>query len=158
MDPSIETAPAAAARAARSTRAGVAAGVSAVIAWLVCTLAAGALAAFGALVAGIRPSWLMLVLAIPLTVVLRYCGCLRAPWAAAVAALAVLVAGFYAANLTAVARIAGTLGFTFGQAFRTGGVGLTLQVAELGLDALAIAVYAVAAVLAALVTLRLARR
>lgn len=158
VDPSTETAPALPTRAPRPAAARLIGGISAAIAWLLCTLAAGAIAAFAALLAGIRPSWLLLILAIPLTVALRYCGCLRAPWAAAVAALAVLVAGFYAANLTAIARIAAATGFAFGAAFHTGGVGLTVQVAELGLDALAMAVYAAAAILAALVAMRLARR
>lgn len=117
--------------------------------WLMCTLAAGAVAAFAAIVFGIRPCWPILVLALPLTLVLKLCGCMVARWGAAIAAVAVLLAGFYATCLVAVARIAAATGFPFGQAFRAGGVGLTLQVAELGLNAIAVLVYAGAAVLAA---------
>lgn len=126
--------------------------------WLMCTLAAGALAAFAALVIGIRPSWVILVLALPLAWVLNVCGCLVARWASAIAALAVLLAGFYAECLVAIARIAAVIGFPFGLAFRTGGMGLTLQVAELGLDARSILVYAAAAVAAAILAAWLARR
>lgn len=122
-----------------------------------CTLAAGAVSAFGAMVLGIRPCWLILLLALPLIWVLKLCGCLYARWAAAIAVLAVLLAGFYATCLVAVARIAGATGFSFGGAFRTGGIGLTLQVAELGLDAKAILVYAAAAVIGALLAARLGR-
>lgn len=118
--------------------------------WLMCTLAAGAVAAFAALVIGIRPCWLILLLAIPLTAVLKLCGCLYPRWAGPVAAGAMLLAGFYAGCLVAIARIAAATGFPFGEAFRTGGVGLTLQVAKLGLDALSVLVYAAAAVLAAI--------
>lgn len=114
-----------------------------------CTLATGAVAAFAALLLGIRPSWLILLLAIPLTLVLKYCGCMYARWAAPVAAAAVLLAGVYAACLVAIARIAAVTGFPFGQAFKAGGAGLMLQVAKLSLDAVAILVYAAAAVLAA---------
>lgn len=117
--------------------------------WLMCTLAAGAVAAFAAIVFGIRPCWPILVLALPLTLVLKLCGCMVARWGSAIAAAAVLLAGFYATCLVAVARIAAATGFPFGQAFRAGGVGLTLQVAELGLNATAVLVYAGAAVLAA---------
>lgn len=118
--------------------------------WLMCTLAAGAVAAFAALVIGVHPSWLVLLLAVPLTVVLKFCGCLYTRWAGAVAVAAVLLAGFYAACLVAIARVAAATGFPFGEAFRTGGVGLTLQVAKLGLSAASILVYAAAAVLAAM--------
>lgn len=122
-----------------------------------CTLATGALAAFACMVIGVRPCWLILVLALPLTWVLKQCGCLYARWAAAVAVLAVLLAGFYATCLVAVARIAAATGFPFGQAFQTGGMGLTLQIAELGLDAKAILVYAAAAVVAAILATWLVR-
>lgn len=128
----------------------VAGGLVSAFGWLMCTLATGALAAFAALVVGIRPCWLVLVLALPLTLVLKVCGCLYARWAGAAAALAVLLAGFYAVCLVAIARIAASTGFPFGLAFRTGGIGLTLQVAELGLDAGAVLVYAGAAVIAAM--------
>lgn len=131
-------------------------GVTSAFGWLMCTLAAGALAAFAALVIGMRPSWLILVLALPLAWVLKVCGCLVARWAAPIAATAVLLAGFYATCLVAVARIAAATGFPFGLAFRTGGIGLTLQVAELGLDALSILVYAAAAVAAAVLATWLA--
>ena len=131
-------------------------GLTSAFGWLMCTLATGALAAFAALVVGIRPSWLILVLALPLALVLNLCGCLVARWAAAIAALAVLLAGFYATCLVAIARIAAVAGFPFGEAFRTGGIGLTLQVAELGLDALSILVYAAAAVAAAILATWLA--
>lgn len=117
--------------------------------WLMCTLATGAVAAFAALVLGTRPCWLILVLALPLTLVLKTCGCLHVRWPAVVAVFAVLVAGFYATCLVAVARIAAVTGFPFGQAFRTGGAGLTLQVAMLGLDALDVLVFAAAAAIAA---------
>lgn len=125
--------------------------------WLMCTLAAGAVAAFAAIVFDIRPCWPILVLALPLTLVLRLCGCMAARWSAAIAAVAVLLAGFYATCLVAVARIAAATGFPFGQAFRAGGIGLTLQVAELGLDAVAVLVYAGAAVIAAVFAAWLAR-
>lgn len=126
--------------------------------WLMCTLAVGALAAFAALVIGIRPSWVILLLALPLAWALNVCGCLVARWAAVIAALAVLLAAFYAECLVAIARIAAVVGFPFGLAFRTGGIGLTLQVAELGLDALSILVYAAAAVAAAILATWLVRR
>lgn len=132
-------------------------GLTSVFGWLMCTLATGAVAAFAALVIGIRPSWGILVLALPLAWVLKMCGCLLARWGAAIAALAVLLAGFYAACLVAIARIASVTGFPFGQAFRTGGIGLTLQVAQLDLDALSILVYAAAAVAAAILATWLAR-
>lgn len=122
-----------------------------------CTLATGALAAFVALVIGIRPSWVILVLALPLAWVLNLCGRLVARWTGVIAALAVLLAGFYAECLVAVARIAAAIGFPFGLAFRTGGIGLTLQVAELGLDALSILAYTAAAVAATIVATWLAQ-
>ncbi len=121
-----------------------------------CTLAAGALAAFASIVLNIRPCWLILLLALPLAWVLGICGCLHARWSGALAALAVLLAAFYATCLVAIARIAAATGYTFGAAFKAGGLGLTLQVAELGLDATAIVVYAAAAILAALLAMRLA--
>lgn len=122
-----------------------------------CTLAAGAVAAFAGLVAGIRPSWIVLLLALPLAVLLKLSGCLHMRFAGPLAAAAVLLAGFYAACLAAVARIAAATGFPFGQAFRQGGVALTLQVARLGLDAVSVLVYAAAAALAAALASRLAR-
>lgn len=137
---------------ARASRSGIARGVAALTSafgWLMCTLATGAVAAFAALVTGVRPCWMILILALPLTLVLKTCGCLHVRWPAAVAALAVLLAGFYATCLVAVARIAAVTGFPFGQAFRIGGSGLTLQVAMLGLDALEVLVYAGAAAVAA---------
>jgi hypothetical protein len=136
----------------------VAGGLVSIFGWLMCTLATGALAAFAALVLGIRPSWMILALALPLALVLHLSGCLYARWAGAVAALAVLLAGFYAICLVAIARIAATTGFPFGLAFRTGGIGLTLQVAELGLDAGAVLVYAGAATIAAILATRLTSR
>lgn len=125
--------------------------VTACFGWLMCTLATGAVAAFAALVAGIHPSWLVLVLAIPLTLVLKVCGCLRPGWAGPVAAAAVVLAAFYAICLVATARVAAATGFSFGQAFVTGGVGLVVQVGRLGLSVASLLVYAGAAVLAALV-------
>jgi hypothetical protein len=122
-----------------------------------CTLATGAVAAFAALVLGIRPCWTMLVLALPLTLILGMCGCLYARWAAPVAAAAILLAGFYAVCLMAITRIAAATGFPFGEAFRIGGIGLTLQVGLLGLDALAVLAYAAAAVEAVLFAAWLAR-
>ena len=142
----------------RSRTARVTAAITAAFGWLMCTLAAGAVAAFAALVLGIQPSWLMLVLAIPLAAILKFCGCLVARRAGPVAAAAVLLAGFYATCLVAVARIAAATGFPFGEAFRTGGVGLTLLVAKLGLDALSILVFAGAAVVGALTATWLASR
>lgn len=123
-----------------------------------CTLAVGAIAAFFSLVVGTRPSWLVLLLAIPLTVVLKLCGCLQTRWAAIVAAAAIVLAGCYAACLTAIARLAAATGFSFGAAFRTGGIGLTVQAARLGLDVVSILIYAVAVVLAAVVAAWLARK
>jgi len=117
--------------------------------WLMCTLAAGAVAAFAAIVFGVRPCWPILVLALPLTLVLKACGCMATRGSAAIAVIAVLLAGCYATCLVAVARIAAATGFPFGEAFHTGGIGLVLQVAALGLDALAVLVYAGAAVIAA---------
>lgn len=133
-------------------------GLTAAFGWLMCTLAAGAVAAFASMLLGIRPCWLILLLALPLTWVLQLCGCLYARLAGPVAALAILLAAFYAACLVSIARIAGATGYTFGGAFHAGGVGLTLQIAELSLDALAVLVYAAAAILAALLATRLARR
>jgi len=150
LDDSASTSPAkASAPIANSTVARVFGCLTSAFGWLMCTLAAGAVAAFAAIVFGIRPCWPILVLALPLTLVLKLCGCMVARWGAAIAAVAVLLAGFYATCLVAVARIAAATGFPFGQAFRAGGVGLTLQVAELGLNAIAVLVYAGAAVLAA---------
>jgi hypothetical protein len=125
--------------------------------WLMCTLAAGAVAAFAALVLDSRPCWLILALALPLAWVLQKCGCLYARAPGSAAAFAVLLAGFYAICLVAISHIAAATGFPFGEAFRTGGIGLTLQVAELGLDALSILVHATAAVAAAVFATRLAR-
>jgi hypothetical protein len=88
---------------------------------------------------------------------LKACGCLSTRGSAAIAVIAVLLAGFYATCLVAVARIAATTGYAFGEAFRTGGVGLMLQVAELGLDALTVLVHAGAAVIAAAFAAWLAR-
>ena len=125
--------------------------------WLMCTLAAGAVAAFAAIVFDVRPCWIILVLALPLTVVLKLCGCLLPRSAAVVAALAVLVAGCYADCLVAIARIAAVTGFPFGQAFHVGGIGLMLQVAELGLSAVSVLAFAGAAAAAAIVAAWLAR-
>jgi hypothetical protein len=147
--------------AAPVTRAGFAdvlTGLTAAFGWLMCTLAAGAVAAFASMVLAVRPCWLILLLALPLTWVLKLCGCLYARLAGPVAALAVLVAAFYAVCLVAIARIAAVTGYSFGAAFHTGGIGLTLQVAELGLDAKAVLVYAAAAIVAALLAARLSRR
>ena len=144
-------------RVTQSIAALVLAGVTSVFGWLMCTLATGAVAAFAALLLGIRPCWLVLLLAVPLTVVLKFCGCLHARWAGPVAAAAVLLAGFYAACLVSIARIAAATGFPFGGALRTGGLGLTLQVAKLGLSAASVLVYAGAAVLAAVIAAWLAR-
>ena len=71
--PALTSAP-----APRSAIARVAAGLTAAFGWLMCTLATGAVAAFVALVTGIRPAWLVLLLAAPLTLVLKFCGCLHA--------------------------------------------------------------------------------
>ena len=125
--------------------------------WLMCTLATGAVAAFAALVMGVRPSWTILLLTIPLTLVLKFCGCLYARWAGSVAALAVLLAGAYAACLVAIARVAAATGYPFGEAFRTGGIGLMLQVAKLGLSAASVLLYAGAAVLAVILATWLVR-
>ena len=131
--------------------------LTSVFGWLMCTLAAGAVAAFAAIVLGVRPGLPILVLALPLTLMLKACGCLSTRGSAAIAVIAVLLAGFYATCLVAVARIAATTGYAFGEAFRTGGVGLMLQVAELGLDALTVLVHAGAAVIAAAFAAWLAR-
>lgn len=156
MDPSVPSA-SATAEPSQPVMARIMAGAAAAFGWLMCTLATGAVAAFAALVLGVRPCWLILLLTIPLTLVLKFCGCLYARWAGSVAALAVLLAGAYAACLVAVARVAAATGYPFGQAFRTGGLGLTLQVAKLGLSAASVLVYAGAAVLAAIVATWLAR-
>ncbi|HEU4856667.1 MAG TPA: hypothetical protein VFS86_05125 [Rhodanobacteraceae bacterium] len=140
----------------RSALARIASGVASGFGWLMCTLATGAVAGFTALVFAVRPCWPILLLALPLTLVLKFCGCLHARWGAGIAALAVLVAGFYAASLVAVARIAAVTGYPFGQAFATGGAGLTLQVAKFGLSAAAVLAYAGAAVLAAIIATWLA--
>lgn len=149
MDETAAPPPAADARRFSNLLANAFAALTAAFVWLMCTLATGAVAAFAALMTGIRPCWTILILALPLTLVLKACGCLHTRWAAAVAALAILLAGFYAACLVAIARIAASTGFSFGQAFHTGGIALTLQVAELGLDALSVLVYAAAAAAAA---------
>ena len=156
VDQSIPSSSVASARTTRSAVARIAAGVTAAFGWLMCTLATGAVAAFAALVMGIRPSWTILLLTIPLTLVLKFCGCLQMRWAGSVAALAVLLAGAYAASLVAIARIAAATGYAFGEAFRTGGIGLTLQVAKLGLSAASVLLYAGAAVLAVIVATWLA--
>lgn len=157
VDQSLPSASVTAARESPSVLARIMAGVTAAFGWLMCTLATGAVAAFAALVLGIRPSWLILLLTIPLTLVLKFCGCLYARWAGSVAALAALLAGAYAASLVAIARVAAATGYPFGQAFRTGGIGLTLQVAKLGLSAASVLIYAGAAVLAAIVATWLVR-
>lgn len=156
-DSAIHQPAAASTGAARSNAARAFAALTSAFGWLMCTLATGAVAAFAALVFGMRPCWAILVLALPLTLVLRMCGCLHVRWPAAVAALAIVLAGSYAVCLVAVARIAAATGFPFGQAFRIGGIGLTLQVGMLGLDALEVLVYAAAAVAAAAFAAWLAR-
>ena len=156
-DSAIHQSAAASTRATRSNAAGALAALTSAFGWLMCTLATGAVAAFTALVLDMRPCWPILVLALPLTLVLKMCGCLHVRWPAAVAALAVLLAGSYAICLVAVARIAAATGFPFGQAFRIGGIGLTLQVGMLGLDALGVLVYAAAAVAAAMLATWLTR-
>src|SRR6185437_985577 len=157
VDQSIPSSSATSVGAPPSMAARILAGVSAGFGWLMCTLATGAVAAFAALVMGVRPSWTILLLTIPLTLVLNFCGCLHARWVGSVAALAVLLAGAYAACLVAVARVAAATGYPFGEAFRTGGIGLTLQVAKLGLSAASVLLYAGAAVLAAILATWLAR-
>jgi vitamin B12 transport system permease protein len=157
VDQSIPSPAAASARTSPPAVARILAVATAGFGWLMCTLATGAVAAFAALVLGVRPSWLILLLAIPLTLVLKFCGCLYARWAGTVAALAVLLAGAYAACLVAIARVAAATGYPFGEAFRTGGIGLTLQVAKLGLSAASVLLYAGAAVLAAIVATWLVR-
>lgn len=157
VDQSVSSSSVTSVHASRSAIARISAGVASGFGWLMCTLATGAVAAFAALVLGVRPSWMILLLAIPLTVVLKFCGCLYARWAGGVAALAVLLAGAYAASLVAIARVAAATGYPFGEAFRTGGVGLTLQVAKLGLSAASVLLYAGAAVLAAIVATWLVR-
>ena len=150
MDDSTRPLPADASAHASSTRLARAfSGLTSTFGWLMYTLATGAVAALASMLLDIRPCWAILILALPLTLVLKLCGCMVARWAAVMAATAILLAGFYAACLVAVARIAAATGFPFGQAFRAGGIGLTLQVAELGLDAASILVYAGAAVVAA---------
>lgn len=139
----------AASQVAHPTPARIVSALATAFGWLMCTLAAGAVAAFAALILGIRPSWFILLLALPLTLALKLCGSLVAHWAAPVAIAAVVLAGFYAACLFAIVRIAAATGFPFGLAFRTGGVGLTVQVAKLGLNAVSVLVYAAAAILAA---------
>ncbi|MGH8111899.1 MAG: hypothetical protein ACREPF_00435 [Rhodanobacteraceae bacterium] len=151
MDQSPPSSTGAPARTARSALARAAVTATACFGWLMCTLATGAVAAFAALVADIHPNWFVLVLAIPLTLVLKVCGCLRDRWAGPVAAAAVILAAFYAICLVAIARVAAATGFPFGEAFATGGVGLILQVGKLGLSAASLLVYAGAALLAALV-------
>lgn len=151
LDDSASTPPAnASANTASAMLSRVFGGLTSVFGWLMCTLAAGAVAAFVAIAFGIRPCWPILVLALPLTLVLKLCGGMDARWAAPVAIVATLLAGFYATCLVAIARIAAATGFPFGQAFRAGGIGLTLQVAELGLNAASILVFAGAAVVAAM--------
>lgn len=151
LDDSVSTPPATASstHVAGAMLARVLGCLTSAFGWLMCTLAAGAVAAFAAIVFDVRPCWPILVLALPLTLVLKACGCMHARWGAAIGVIAILLAGFYATCLVAVARIAAATGFPFGEAFHTGGIGLVLQVAELGLDALAVLVYAGAAVIAA---------
>lgn len=151
VDDSASPLPVAPTRAPNMTLARALGSLTTAFGWLMCTTATGAVAAFAAIVSGIRPGWLVLLLAVPLTLVLKLCGCLQTRRAWPVAALAVLSAGFYATCLVALARIAAVTGFPFGQALRTGGFGLLLQVAKLGLSASSILVYAGAAVLAAIV-------
>lgn len=147
--PNPESAPTAAKRP-RSGTARVIAALTSAFGWLMCTLATGAVAAFAAIVFGVRPCWVILALALPLTAVLKACGCLAARPATGIAAFSVLLAALYAECLVAVARIAAVTGFPFGQAFHTGGAGLMLQVAELGLDAIAVLAFAAAAAVAAI--------
>lgn len=145
------------ARRPHSGIARVIAALTSAFGWLMCTLAAGAVAAFAAIVFGVRPCWITFALALPLTVVLKLCGCLIPRSAAGVAALAVLVAGLYAECLVAIARIAAVTGFPFGQAFHVGGTGLMLQVAELGMNAISVLAFTGAAAVAALLAAWLAR-
>lgn len=142
---------------ARSPAAALTGVIVASFGWLMCTLAAGAVSAFASMLLGVRPYWLVLLLAAPLAWVLGRCGCLWRRQPGAPAALAVALAAFYATSLVAVARIAAATGYTFGAAFRTGGIALTLQVARLGLDAYAVLAYAAAAVIAALTASRIGR-
>lgn len=157
VDDIATTQPGAPTRPARALPVRVLGAVTTAFGWLMCTLATGAVAAFATMVSGLRPFLPILLLAAPLAVVLKLCGCLGRRWPGPFAALAVLLAAAYAECLVAVARIASTTGFPFGLAFRTGGLGLTLQVAELGLSALSIVVYACAAILAAAVATWMAR-
>lgn len=143
---------------ARGGAARVIATLTAAFGWLMCTLAAGAVAAFVAIVIGLRPGLVLLALALPLTIVLQLCGCLASRTAAGTAALAVLVAGAYAECLFAVARVSAVTGFPFGEAFHIGGVGLMVQVATLGIDAITVLLLAGAACVAALLAAWLARR
>ncbi|MGH8125223.1 MAG: hypothetical protein ACREPK_05180, partial [Rhodanobacteraceae bacterium] len=121
MNESASPKPAASTHASSTALTRLFGGLTSAFGWLMCTLATGAVAAFAAIVLGIRPCWFVLVLALPLTLVLGICGCIVARWGAPVAALAVLLAGFYAECLVAIARIAAVTGFPFGQAFRAGG-------------------------------------
>ena len=122
-------------------------GVLSVLAILMCALALGAVLALLSLFAGIRPCWLMLVGAPLLVLVLLATGSLQGRIAPAAAAFAVLLAGGYAECLDAVARIAALTGATFTETLHTGGIALTMQVAELGLSPLNVMVYAAAAII-----------
>jgi hypothetical protein len=119
-----------------------------------CTLATGAVVALAGLWFGIRPCWPLLVVSPLLVWVLGMCGSLHRRAAGWSAAIAVLLAGAYAECLSALTRIAAATGFTFGQALRTGGMGLVVQVTRLGIDAITILVCAAATVLAAALATR----
>lgn len=132
-----------------STSARTLRGVLSVLAVLMCALALGAVVALIALFTGVRPCWPMLPGAPLLVWVLRGTGSLRGRFAPAAAVIAVLLAGFYAECLTAIARIAAITGASFAETLRLGGSALTLQVAELGLSPLSILVYAAIALFCA---------
>lgn len=119
------------------------------LAVLMCALALGAVIGLISLFVSIRAGWLMLIGAPLLAWVLRASGSLQGRLAQFTAAAAVLLAGAYAECLDAIARVAGVTGASFAEAWRLGGAGLMLQVAELGLSPLGVLVYAAAAVLAA---------
>ncbi len=127
-------------------------------AWLMCTLATGAVAALVALWFEVQACWPLLALTAPLVWVLGLCGSLHRRHAAWSAAAAVLLAAVYASCLTALARVAAATGYTFGDALRTGGLALVWQVARLGLDVMSVLGFAAATVLGAALAVRLRGR
>lgn len=121
-------------------------------------LAAGAVWMVAALYAGHATSWLALPFAVVLAWTIRHWVQSPGRYAAVLAALAALLAALYVNVLMAGALIAANMGMGIVDALRTAGAGMLLQLARMGFSAADAAWYLVAAVLAAALASRSARR